>query len=221
MKQNSLFAYLWLASTISIFTNFPAYAEEIAIKDIPQLSEIQLPHTSVKKLFAQQQNPVIQVTGVRLNPTPNSLEIILETPASDKLQIVNKSEGNNFIIDIPNTQLSLPSANSFRQEKPFAGITEVVVTNQDINNIRVTVTGEAGVPKVELDDSDEGLIFVVTPVTSSTSQPQQPQTPDTSKATSETLPTQPSAESQEPDEQIRQSLFYFCAKVLYRNQKLA
>jgi iron complex outermembrane receptor protein len=83
VKQYSLFAYLWLTSTVSILNAFPAYSEEIAIKDIPQLSEIQFPHTSVKELFAQQQNPVIQVTGVRLNPTPNSLEIILETPASD------------------------------------------------------------------------------------------------------------------------------------------
>ncbi|MEA5600479.1 TonB-dependent siderophore receptor (plasmid) [Nostoc edaphicum CCNP1411] len=170
MKQHSLFAYLWLTSTISIFTNFPVYAEEIAIKDIPQLSEIQLPHTSVKDLFAQQQNPVIQVTGIRLNKTPSNLEIILETPASDKLQVTTKTEENNFIVDIPNAQLSLPAGNSFRQEKPFAGITELVVTNQDANSIRVTVTGETAIPKVELDDSDEGLIFVVIPVTSPTSE---------------------------------------------------
>ncbi len=198
MKQDSLFAYIWLTSTISILNAFPAYSQEIAIKDIPQLSEIQLPYTSVKELFAQQQNPVIQVTGVRINQTPKSLEIILETPASDKLQVTNKSEENNFIVDIPNAQLSLPNGNSFRQEKPFTGITELVVTNQDANSIRVTVTGEEGVPKVDLDDSDEGLIFVVTPVTSSTSQPQQPQILD--KPTSETPATQPSAENQEPIE---------------------
>ncbi|ABA24862.1 TonB-dependent siderophore receptor (plasmid) [Trichormus variabilis ATCC 29413] len=170
VKRHSLFAYLWLSYTISIFNTFPAYSQEIAIKDIPQLSEIQLPHTSIKELFAQQQNTVIQVTGVRLNQTPNSLEIILETPASDKLQVTNKSEGNNFIIDIPNAQLSLPNGNSFRQEKPFAGITEVVVTNQDANSIRVKVTGETAIPKVELDDSDAGLIFIVTPVISPTSE---------------------------------------------------
>lgn len=201
MKQHNLSVYLWLTFAATVLVASPVYADEIIIKNIPKLSDVQRPHTTTKDLLAQQ-TEIVSVTEVRLNQTPSGLEIILKTPTSDKLQITNKSEGNNFIADIPNAQLRLTDDSSFRQQKPVAGITEVTVTNQDANSIRVTVTGEAGVPKVELDDSDEGLIFVVTPVTSSTSQPQQPQRPDTSKPSSETPPTQPSAENQEPIELV-------------------
>ncbi|NJM19519.1 MAG: TonB-dependent siderophore receptor [Richelia sp. SM1_7_0] len=150
---------------------------EVPITQIPRISDIQRPHTSAKDLLAQQQNQVILVTGVNLNTSENSFEVILETPLPKQLQAVANSEGNNFIVDIPNAQLKLSTGELFRQEKPIAGITDVVVTNQNANTIRVTVTGEMGLPKVELYESDKGLIFVVTPVTTSTQQPQTPDTP--------------------------------------------
>ncbi|MBC1217978.1 TonB-dependent siderophore receptor (plasmid) [Trichormus variabilis ARAD] len=165
---------------------------EVPITQIPQISDIQRPHTSVKDWLTQLQNQVILVTGVSLNTRENSLEVTLETSSSDHLQTVVKSEGNNFIVDIPNAQLKLSSGELFRQEKPSAGITDVVVTNHDANTIRVTVTGETSLPKVELDDSDKGLIFVVAPVTTSTQQPQIPDTP----------PTQPSAQDDQPIELV-------------------
>ncbi|MEH2191212.1 MAG: TonB-dependent siderophore receptor [Nostoc sp.] len=199
MKQHNLSVYLWLTSAATVLVGSPVYADEIVIKDILKLSDIQRPHTTVKEWLAQQ-TEIISVTEVHLNQTPSGLEIILKTPASDKLQITNKSEGNNFIADIPKAQLRLTGDSSFRQQKPVAGISEVTVTNIDANSIRVTVTGEAGLPKVELDDTNQGLIFVATPITSSISQAQQPQTPDTSKPSSESSPTQPSSESQEPIE---------------------
>lgn len=166
---------------------------------IPQLSDISRPYTNVKDWLAQQnqQTEVTPVTGVRLRATDSGLEILLETPTSDKLQTTINRENNNFIADIPNAQLRLTGDSSFRQDKPVAGISEVIVTNVDTNSIRVTVTGEGGIPKVELDDGDTGLIFVVTPVVSST-----PQAPDTSKPSSETPPTQPSADTNEPIELI-------------------
>jgi iron complex outermembrane receptor protein len=112
------------------------------------------------------------------------VEVILETPRGTQLQVSNRNQGNSLIADIPNAQLRLPNGNgfTFRSEKPIAGITEITVTNFDANTIRVIVTGEAGVPKVELFDSDEGLIFGLTPVASSTETqeelPQKPDTPD-------------------------------------------
>ncbi|WP_414623922.1 TonB-dependent siderophore receptor [Calothrix sp. CCY 0018] len=148
---------------------------KVPVTQIPQIRDIQRPHTTAKDLLAQQQNQVILVTGVNLNTSENSFEVILETSNPKQLQAVAKSEGNNFIVDIPNAQLKLNTGELFRQEKPIAGITDVVVTNQDANTIRIMVTGETGLPKVELYESDKGLIFVATPVTTST---QQPQTPD-------------------------------------------
>ncbi|MBW4642230.1 MAG: TonB-dependent siderophore receptor [Goleter apudmare HA4340-LM2] len=156
------------------------------------LNEIERPATTVKQWLTQ---GIIQVTGVKLRQTDKELEVTLESTGSDKLQPVTKSEGNNFIADIPNTQLNLPSGSEFRQENPASGITVVTVSNLDANTIRLTVTGAASLPKVELFDSDEGLIFgVATIETATTPQPEQP--------TSETPPETPTAQQEEPIELV-------------------
>ncbi|WP_313933880.1 TonB-dependent siderophore receptor [Anabaena sp. FACHB-83] len=187
--------YLGIVGSIFLLETQAVKAQSIA--NIPQLSDIPRPHTNVKDWLAQQnqQPEVIPVTGVSLNLTASGLEILLATPTSDKLQTTIKNENNSLIADIPNAQLQLTGDTSFRQEKPVAGIKEVVVSNIDTNTIRVTVTGEEGIPKVELDDDDTGLIFVVTPVVSST-----PAAPDTSQPNTETTPTQPAADVKEPIE---------------------
>ncbi|MEH1768433.1 MAG: TonB-dependent siderophore receptor [Nostoc sp.] len=159
---------------------------EVPITNIPQLSDIPRPPTSVKDWLAQEvpQNQVIQVTGVRLNSTASGLEVILETP-TNQLQSTIKSEGNTFSAVIPNAQLNLPSGNSFRAENPRDGITEVVLVNQDANSILVTVKGTTSVPKVELLGSNQGLI---SPLVSNTSSSQQ-QTPNQGQKPIELLVT--------------------------------
>ncbi|MEH2168738.1 MAG: AMIN domain-containing protein [Nostoc sp.] len=120
------------------------------------------------------------MTGVKANPTSSGVKVILQTTKGEQLQITNRSAGNNFIADIPNAQLHLPSgkAFTFHSDKPIAGITEITVTNFDANTIRVSVTGEGSVPQVELFDSqDEGLIFSV--ATAASTAQQQPQTQHT------------------------------------------
>lgn len=91
--------------------------------------------------------------------------------------------------------MRLPNNESFRQEKPVAGIAEITVSNQGTNTIRVTVKGEAGLPQVDLFDSDEGLIFEFIPMVAATPQQQQPE-----QAPLENQPEQPSAETNEPIE---------------------
>ncbi|PSB26432.1 AMIN domain-containing protein [Chlorogloea sp. CCALA 695] len=54
-------------------------------------------------VFAQ----AIEVTKVEVNPTENGIEIILETPAGEQLQVLPRIDGNTYIADIPNTQLRL------------------------------------------------------------------------------------------------------------------
>lgn len=109
--------------------------------------------------------------------------------------MVNKSEGNSYIVEIPNAQLRLPNGDTFSQEKPTAGITEVIVTNLDSNTVRVTVIGETAAPQVELFDGDEGLVFGVVPTVTTT------QTPQTQPST-ETQPEQPSVQSEAPIELV-------------------
>ncbi|MFW9261423.1 TonB-dependent siderophore receptor [Nostoc sp. CALU 546] len=161
---------------------------------ILRLNEIERSATTVNQWLAQ---GIIQVTGVKLRPTDKELEVILENTGSDKLQPVIKSEGNNFIADIPNAQLSLASGSEFRQENPVSGITGVTVTNIDANTIRLTVTGEISSPKVDLFDSDEGLIFGITPAATATQPPEIPQKP-----ASETPQEEPAAQQDEPIELV-------------------
>lgn len=172
-------------------------------RKIPPLSEIERLFRSSTRLAQSQTQtqqpvtPLVEVTGVRVNPTETGLDVILETALGEKLQVSPGAEGNAYIADIPNAQLRLSSGDTFRQAKPATGIVEIIVTNQNANSIRVTLIGEASVPKIELFDSNEALIFGVTPVLSST----QPQTETQPKMPSaQTQPEIPSAEADEPIE---------------------
>ncbi|MEH2180742.1 TonB-dependent siderophore receptor [Nostoc sp.] len=177
------------------------------IKKIQQLKQIKLPISSAQTLLVQSPTPetaptpeLVQVTGVKANPTSKGVEVILQTSKGQELQITNRSAGNNFIADIPNAQLRLLNgeAYTFRSEKPIQGVTEITVTNFDTNTIRVTVIGEASLPTVELYDSpDEGVIFSVATAASSAQKPQtQPQQEN------QTQPSQPSTQNDEPIELV-------------------
>ncbi|MEA5600487.1 TonB-dependent siderophore receptor [Nostoc sp. UHCC 0252] len=122
---------------------------------------------------------IIAIAGVKATSTQNGVEVILETPLGEQLQITNRSTGNNFIADIPNAQLRLPNGNAFnfRSEKPSAGITEITVINTDTNTVRVTVVGETSLPTVELFDDNTGLVFGINSSATAMQPPQQPETP--------------------------------------------
>jgi len=88
-----------------------------------------------------------QVTAVRLNPQESGLELILETDSDNKRpEVFMVSRGNDWVADIVNTQLSLREGDSFRQENPMPGITSVLVSQLDANNVRVTVSGASSPP---------------------------------------------------------------------------
>ncbi|MEC4812228.1 MAG: TonB-dependent receptor [Scytonema sp. PMC 1069.18] len=181
------------------------------IRNIQPLSEIERPITSAQMLVqlptpnSSSTEKIVPITGVRANPTDKGVEVILQTSFAQKLQAINRSTGNNFVADIPNAQLQLPSGDAFvfRSEKPIKGITEITVTNFNANIVRITVTGEAGLPKVELFDSNEGLIFGLTPAAEAAHKPTpQPEaTPESQKPEpkpgSETLQEKPSVQQEE------------------------
>ncbi|AFY49088.1 TonB-dependent siderophore receptor [Nostoc sp. PCC 7524] len=195
--SNQLQKLAWMTGLSLVLVNFPALAEDNQkpITKISQLSDIEKPATTIQQWLAQS---LVQVTGVQLQTTEQGIEVILATNQSDKLQLTNKSEGNSYIVEIPNAQLSLSSGDTFRQEKPTAGISEVIVTNLDANTIRVTVTGESGAPQVELFDGDEGLVFGVVATVSTTQTPPQPE----QQPSNETQPEQPSAQNEAPIELV-------------------
>jgi iron complex outermembrane recepter protein len=182
--SNQLQKLAWMIGLALVLVNPSVLAEnsQKPRSNISQLSDIEKPATSIQQWFAQS---LAQVTGVKLQATDKGIEVILETNQSDQLQLTNKSEGNSYIVDIPNAQLRLPTGDTFRQEKPTAGITEVIVTNLDANTIRVTVMGETSAPQVELFDDNEGLIFGVVPSVTTTEAQSEPQ------PSSETQPEEP------------------------------
>ncbi len=201
MLNNQVQKLAWMTALAVVWINVPVLAEDNQkpISKSSQLSDIEKPATNIKQWLAQS---LIQITGVKSQATETGIEVTLETNQSDKLQLTNKSEGNSYIIDIPNTQLRLPSGDTFRQEKPTAGITEVTVTNLDTNTVRVTVIGETSAPQVELFDGDEGLVFGVVPTVTTTQTPQTQPTPVEPQPSTETQPEEPSAQSEAPIELV-------------------
>ncbi|MEA5618332.1 TonB-dependent siderophore receptor [Cronbergia sp. UHCC 0137] len=198
---NQLQKLAWITGLALVCVNLPVLAEnnQKPISKISQLNEIEKPATNIKQWLAQS---LIQITGVKSQTTDTGIEVILETNQSNKLQLTNKSEGNSYIIDIPNAQLRLSTGDTFRQEKPTGGITEVTVTNLDANTVRVTVTGETAAPQVELFDSDEGLVFGVVPTVTTTQTPQTQPTPVEPQPSTETQPEEPSAQGETPIELV-------------------
>ncbi|MBZ8181167.1 type IV pilus secretin family protein [Oscillatoria salina] len=92
-----------------------------------------------------------QVTGVEIKPNGNSIELRLSTNGGEGLpQVLTENRGNELVANIMNTQLKLPSGQSFVQENPIPGISSVEVTQGDSNSVRVVVRGESSPPRQQI-----------------------------------------------------------------------
>ncbi|MBD2018823.1 AMIN domain-containing protein [Leptolyngbya sp. FACHB-36] len=88
----------------------------------------------------------VQVTAVRVNPTANGVDVVLQTRNGDRPQVFAVNRGNSWTADVTNSQLKLPGGSSFRQANPTGGISLVTVAPLDSSSIRITVTGQATAP---------------------------------------------------------------------------
>jgi iron complex outermembrane recepter protein len=111
---------------------------------------------------------IAQVTAVRLNPTSEGIEIILDTEDGRPLQVFSASFGETLQADVITAQLRLPGGNEFRQDKPAAGIASVTVTPLDNNSIRIKVIGETGQPVAQVIPGAAGLILSLKPTSDTT-----------------------------------------------------
>ena len=145
---------------------------------------------------------VVKVTDVRLNPTADGLEVILETASRASPQANTSIDNQTLVIDLSNAQLNLPGGREFRSENPVEGITSVTVTSLSANSIRVRVTGDQAVPKAQVIPSPQGLVLslsVPSVTAEATPTPETPQTqPDGQTQPSAGSP--PEAESEAPSE---------------------
>ncbi|MEG3939651.1 TonB-dependent receptor [Microcoleus sp. S36b_A3] len=117
---------------------------------------------------------IAQVTAVRLNPTSEGIEIILDTEDGRPLQVFSTSFGETLQVDVITAQLRLSGGNEFRQDKPAAGIASVTVTPLDNNSIRIKVIGERGQPVARVIPNAAGLILGLKPSSEMTARPPAP-----------------------------------------------
>jgi iron complex outermembrane receptor protein len=136
---------------------------------------------------------IAQVTGVRLNPTSEGIEIILDTEDGRPLQVFSASFGETLQADVITAQLRLPGGNEFRQDKPAAGIASVTVTRLDNNSIRIKVIGERGQPVAQVIPGAAGLILSLKPTSDTTARTPAP-TPTTPRPGTPAEPLPPTGQ---------------------------
>lgn len=194
MKPGKILLFLLTGSIWSLISH-PANSQEAP-------SPQSVPHTN---LLTQSPAPntqkLIQVTGVKVVPTLQGLEVILESNAAEQLQVATQNQGNTLIANITNAQLNLAQGNTFSQDNPAKGVKALTIVNQDDNTIQVAVTGEQSLPKFELFDSEQGLILAFTSTEVAVDSPTQPEAPQQEPPT-QTQPEQPAAEADEPIELV-------------------
>lgn len=169
--------------------------EETKLKRQPLIPSLLLTGSVAMLVATPVQAQVAQVTAVRLNQTPNGLQVILETQDGRPLQTFTASNGRILIADIITTQLRLPEGNSFRANNPAPGINSLEVIPLDTNSIRVKIVGETDTPVAQIQRSDRDFVLSIntTPGTTATRPtPIAPRTSDPGLAVPPTAPTQPS-----------------------------
>ncbi|AFY51247.1 TonB-dependent siderophore receptor [Nostoc sp. PCC 7524] len=164
MKKFSLFC---LISSSALFVFQESVKAQAQVTSTSQVSNVEIPHVNELATVVTTSTPllaqVLKVTGVKIDSTTTGIELVLETSTGILPEPITTTENNTLIIDIPNTVLTLSDGNEFRRENPAPGIKLVSITQNDANNIRVSITGETSVPTAQIISSDNGLILSVIP----------------------------------------------------------
>ncbi len=95
-----------------------------------------------RQLLSQAASTPLNITGIKLNPQNNGIEVFLETAgtiAAPAPQIV----GNLLYFDLPNATIAQP----FRAVNPAPGIESVSVTQLSSGYVRVAVIGTNSIPQ--------------------------------------------------------------------------
>jgi iron complex outermembrane recepter protein len=113
------------------------------------LSRKNLP--TIKKLLAQAATAPLNITGIKLNPKNNGVEVILET-AGTLVAPAPQIVGNLLYFDLPNATLS----QAFKAANPAPGVGRVSVTQINSSYVRVAVIGTNGAPQATVIASEAG-----------------------------------------------------------------
>ncbi|HEY9694310.1 MAG TPA: TonB-dependent receptor [Oculatellaceae cyanobacterium] len=146
---------------------------------------------------------VVQVTGIRLNPTPNSLNIILDTTGEVSPQVSISKFCNTLTAEVANTRLNLPQGTIYHQNNPSAEITAITLHQTVDNKLQVIVNGKVAIPQVEVNQSDRTLVFSLTTANNTTAtQPNLTPASPNPKTTNNTTAIQPNPTPASPNPEL-------------------
>lgn len=140
-----------------------ANVRELLTQDT-QLKPRQITEMPVRELLAQDTQPKTrQITGVRINPTAQGLDLVVETMEGILPVITPLTDGNRITVDIPNTVLALPNAQEFQSSTPKDGINSISVTQLNPTTVRIVVTAIESAPTVQVKSGDRSFTLSLTP----------------------------------------------------------
>lgn len=133
----------------------PAWGQE----QLEQTSD--QPATTVEEWLRLAQAEVVQVTGIRVEPSDTGVKVILETVEGQLSPSTPSIIGDALIADFPNAVLALPNGEEFQITNPVAGIALITVTSRP-DGIRLAITGLDAPPIAEVRTSGQALVVSVT-----------------------------------------------------------
>lgn len=182
-KQLRWLRNLWMLGAIWSVAILPVYgstgsnaAERPSNLDGFALSDRALANPSATNGHSQlpeiESQSLVQITGVRLNPTETGLALVLEAADGQRLSTSTSVVGNALVADIPNAVLALPDTDAFQAANPATGIALVTVSNLPDNQVRVAITGVDVAPTAEVNSDGAGFIFNVAVVEGEPTEPE-------------------------------------------------
>jgi iron complex outermembrane receptor protein len=132
---------------------------------IPQLNELEQPATTIEDWMTQIAQALVQVTGVRVEMTESSLQVVLDVAEGELPTPAMRSVGNALIVDFSGVTLALPNGDEFSQANPIEGIALVSVTSLPDNRVRVAITGVEAPPIADVRGEGQEFVLSVVPGT--------------------------------------------------------
>ncbi len=144
-----------------------------------------------------------QVQDVRLVEMNGEVGLVLMTKSGERPEVFVVRRGNDFVVDIINTQLPAQKQN-FQQNNPIPGIASVVVTQLDPTSVRVIVSGVNSPPDARImQGANEGIVISMGSASGAVAQvPNQAVTPPAPPPTASNPPARGSQPVLVPDPAI-------------------
>ena len=146
MKVSQLLKPLTFTCPLFMVFSQPVLANESGkVAIFSQVKAESNPLNRAIDLLGQAPSPaLIQITGVKLNPIANGLEVLLES--NGKALPLTRIEGNTVLAEVQNAVLALPEGPGFQTANPAPGIASVSVMQIDTTTVRVSVVGTETAP---------------------------------------------------------------------------